>query len=171
MTHPGLIQFNRQDLRLIRKQIIQAVEAIDQQFDDVRDENVMDFYGSFPKGGDNGAFIELQEELGTRSHCQLLVDHGEGIAIRFTFDASIEPLTSDVDFENAVREEIPSYPNVTEVNVFAHNVHTSVYEGSDTVFVQVGVEMEDASFEEFVQGSVAEIASHIDALIGVNYGV
>lgn len=33
MTHPELIQFNRQDLRLIRKQIIQAVEAIDQQVD------------------------------------------------------------------------------------------------------------------------------------------
>ena len=33
MTHPGLIQFNRQDLRLIRKQIIQAIEAIDRQVD------------------------------------------------------------------------------------------------------------------------------------------
>lgn len=48
------------------------------QFEDMRDENVMDFYSSFPKGGDNGAFIEIQEELGTRSRCQLLVDHGKG---------------------------------------------------------------------------------------------
>ena len=141
------------------------------QFDDVRDENVMDFYDSFPKGGDNGAFVELQDELGTRSHCQLLVDHGKGVAIRFTFDAGIEPLTSDAGFENAVQEEIPAYPNATEVSVFAHNVHTSAYEGADTVFVQVGVEIEDASFEVFVRGSAAEIASHVDALIGVNYGI
>ena len=131
----------------------------------------MNFYSSFPKGGDNGAFIELQDKLGTRSHCQLLVGHGKGIAIRFTFDAGIEPLTSDEDFENAVKEEIPAYPNVTDVNIFTHNVHTSVYEGADTVFVQIGVEIEDASFEEFVRGSVSEIASHVDALIGVNYGI
>lgn len=141
------------------------------QFDDVRDENVMDFYGSFPKGGDNGAFVELQDELGTRSHCQILVDHGKGVAIRFTFDAGIEPITSDADFENAVKEEIPAYPNVTDVSVFAHNVHTSVREGPDTLFVQIGVEIEDASFDEFVRGSVSEIASHVDALIGANYGV
>lgn len=70
-----------------------------------------------------------------------------------------------------MKEEIPAYPNVTDVSVFAHNVHTSVREGPDTLFVQIGVEIEDASFDEFVRGSVAEIASHVDALIGANYGV